>query len=926
MDPSPTYTGEQNDPLKTFVDRDKPLAVVTGAILEIAPDRAAQILVFHGVGGQGKTLLSRKIKEIVADDPSLDHVRVARVSLEHHAERDPIFLLVWLRNELAAARVRLLAFDLAYEIYRSETPQGALLPQMRSPWTEWSGDVFSEGAGGSVAEGIGEAVKHAAETLVSVAAEGVPFVGAALKRAGKYSIRKGREHLVRFENECLEHLYQEGRLVEKRDFERRLVFIFAKSLERWRAGHRWPLSIAGGPRPEERFLFLIDEYERALDHGGAGSRLAENQFDEMLRDIIASCKASLFIVFTRERLDWPGDWAAALHGRQCPLEGLARRDAEECVAKSDVAEAEIRTAIVDAAMVEGRGRPVAYPILLELSVQLYKSLSGAGGAVRPEDFALTGETYADKRRTLVQRLLRSYRRPDLEATLKHLAVARRFDRPLFEWVIERCGTQMPYADWHVLADLSLVEPSLDGTSLSFRGAVREALESLLKPDDLRRTREALIEHYERDFDALTEPAADWDRKRAIAADAVEAFYQRRRADPASALSWWIRSGERFHDAGLARAVESMDRESISIAETVFGAESGWTAVRTLVLASNLDHQSRHVEAETLRRRCLAICEKVFGPEHRDTAVSLSMLASNLDHQGRHVEAEPLHRRSLAIFEKDRLPEDRLTATSLSSLAGNLDDQGRHVEAEPLHRRSLAIREKDLAPEHRDTTASLSNLASNLDNQGRHLEAEPLHRRSLAIFERVRGPEHSDTATGLSKLASNLNNQGRHLRAEALLRRSLAIHEKVLGQENRRTATSLFNLGWNLDYQGRHVEAETLCRRAFAIFEKVLGPEHPHTATSLSGLAFNLDNQGRQVEADPFHRRAEETHRRTLGGLHPRLARTMTRRAANLRFLRRNEEACELARKAEEIMRGRILPTHRWWIELQTFLANCPSTF
>jgi hypothetical protein len=37
------------------------------------------------------------------------------------------------------------------------------------------------------------------------------------------------------------------------------------------------------------------------------------------------------------------------------------------------------------------------------------------------------------------------------------------------------------------------------------------------------------------------------------------------------------NGARFHDAGLAPAVEPIDREAVSLAEAVFGIESNWGA-------------------------------------------------------------------------------------------------------------------------------------------------------------------------------------------------------------------------------------------------------------------------------------------------------------------------------------------------------------
>ena len=729
--PEPIYSPgvKRPDPLTRFVNRDRELNIVVETLLNLSLDRASQILTFHGVGGQGKSLLCRKIKEAIRSDPTFEDVRLAFVNLEHHPEREPIFLLVWLRNALMeAGGVRLLAFDLAFEAYRSAARKGTPLPEIDSPWTQWATDIFGEGLGDAAAD----AIVDGARELFDEAAKSVPFVGAVLRRVGKYAIRKGLGNLLQFENDCLKELYENGQLVEKDEFEKRLVHIFAKSLENWRKSH-----------PEQRFLFLIDEYERALDQGGAGSLHAENLFDTTMRRIVASCEASLFVIFSREPLNWPPAWTKFLAGRQNPLDGLALLHAKEYIGLCKLENSPIEAAILGAATVEGYSGLVAYPKLIELAVDLYGSKARQDEDIRPEDFSLRSQTFSGKLAELIERLLRSYKRPDLEWTLKHLAVARRFDEPLFKHVVERCGTQMPHSDWSMLSNLSLVHRQPDGRWRAFHGVVREGLEGLLAPDHLRRTREALIEYYERDFDALDGHAAetDWDRRIAIASSATESFYHRRRLDARSALFWWNRTGRRFHDAGLARAVESIDRESVMLAESLFGAQSNWAGARASWLASNLDAQGRHGEAEPLHRRDLAIGEKVLGPEHRYTATSLSNLAYNFDAQGRHGEAEPLHRRALAIYEKVLGPEHRDTATILSKLACNFDAQGRHGEAEPLHRRAEASHRRALGRQHPRLARTLALRAINLRSLSRNDEACALARESEAIMRASMLPTH-----------------------------------------------------------------------------------------------------------------------------------------------------------------------------------------
>jgi hypothetical protein len=102
---------------------------------------------------------------------------------------------------------------------------------------------------------------------------------------------------------------------------------------------------------------------------------------------------------------------------------------------------------------------------------------------------------------------------------------------------------------------------------------------------------------------------------------------------------------------------------------VFGETSYWLTARLLWLASNLDAQGRHGEAEALHRRVLAIRAKVFGPEHQYTAVSLaSSRIRTSTFKGSTRGRNRCIRRALVIFEKALGAELPETAICLSTPA------------------------------------------------------------------------------------------------------------------------------------------------------------------------------------------------------------------------------------------------------------------
>jgi tetratricopeptide (TPR) repeat protein len=898
MPPRPRYLGRTDSHLRAtelFVDRDGPISIFTEAARAIG-DGPCQLLTFYGVGGQGKTQLCRKLCGLLADGSIAPNLRWGMVDLHEQRERQPAYLLLWTRNALKkTGRVRFPAFDYAFELFWKEAHGKQPMPTIDHPWWE------------EAQEDIGVAI----EVGAPLALEHIPFLGPVLGRLGRHAVRFGRHKILRHTNDALQHLFHRGGLVPAHEIELRLPFILAREVDAWREDH-----------PDDRFVLLIDEYESALESGGASNLLRPNDFDAAMRDLVAECRATLFVFFSREMLRWDRidrSWGEVLDGRQHLLGGLARNDAVRFLQLASVKDAMLRTAMIEGASAEDpvAGEVTAYPIMLDLQVALYESLSDAGIAPQPVQFDIGGTDFAAKRQELLGRLLRSYT-PQLEATLKRLAIAQRFDRALFACVIDAFHTGLPLDEWPVVTGLSFVLPTTAEGIHAFHAVVREGLAASLDDKAQAATHETMFQYFEQA--AL---AVDIPRMTAVhALAAVQAFHHCRSLDPKTALLWWDSNGRIFHDAGFDRLLEEIDRACIAIAAEVYGENSSWHSARLLWHAINLDAQGRHTDAELLHRRALAIYEKVLGPEHGETAASLGNFGYNLDRQGRHAEAETVHRRALAIWDKVLGAEHRETATSLNTLGWNLDQQGRHLEAQTLHWRALAIREKVLGPEHRDTAASRSTLGWNLDQQGRHADAETLHRRALAIREKALGPEHRDTAASLSTLGWNLDQQGRHPEAEPLHRRALTIREKVLGPAHRDTATSLSTLGWNLDQQGRHPEAEPLHRRDLAISEKVLGPEHRDTAVSLNNLGSNLDQQGRHAEAETLHRRALAITEKMLGPEHRDTAGSLGGLGSNFDDQSRHAEAERLHRRALAI-REKVLAASHWQTAVaRSALAAC----
>lgn len=108
--PLPTSRTRTDAAKNIFVNREEPIARFGAALDSVTPE-ASELLVFHGVGGQGKTALCREFAR-QAQTPERNDLEVSMLDL--HARRDinPALALLWIRNALAACSGRsFAAFD-----------------------------------------------------------------------------------------------------------------------------------------------------------------------------------------------------------------------------------------------------------------------------------------------------------------------------------------------------------------------------------------------------------------------------------------------------------------------------------------------------------------------------------------------------------------------------------------------------------------------------------------------------------------------------------------------------------------------------------------------------------------------------------------------------------------------------------------------
>ena len=686
--------------------------------------------------------------------------------------------------------------------YRPEEP----FPKIENAWLAKTQELIGDGAGDGVTA-VREVVEETVETI--------PLLGPLITRGANWVMDRSKSAWLHHTRDYLAELYSEGRLKKPYELSDLMPWMLAQDLN-------YHLSKHTG----DRFVLLVDEYERVFDQGGAGKCWEENPFDRLMRRVVAETNGLLAVFFTRERLPWEDDpdWRADLAGCQHSLEGLKDPDAEQWLKKAGVTDAALRAAMIDGARDSLHADALAYPLFLDLQIAHWGEMTKRNDTPKPEDFKVTDPDFGARCQKILDRLLRDYGEA-WEYTLKRLCVADRFDKAAFDHVIDSFGTGLAKDDFDRLAGLSFVSADETGF-LTLHRAIRDVLRSSLDADPLRETAAKLLEHYEPRAMPPSPKQIDESHRLAL----FEATALRQQLGAKDFVGWLTPIIEPFEVAAQARTCELVWRDASGFLAENLGEDHPDTVTSYNNLASNLNAQGRYGEAEPLYRKALEICERELGEDHPSTATSYNNVAYNLNAQGQYEKAEPLHRKALEIHKRELGEDHPNTATSYNNVASNLNAQGRYEKAKPLFLKALEIRKRELGEDHPDTATSYNNVASNLNTQGRYGEAEPLFLKALEICKREFGEDHPNTATSYNNVAYNLNAQGRYEKAKPLLQKSLEISKRVLGEDHPDTATSYNNVALNLNAQGRYGEAEPLYRKAVEIMERALGPDHPDSVT------------------------------------------------------------------------------------------------
>lgn len=701
----PSHALPQRSASEVFTDREDARARFSRALDEAQPVDAYRVLVWYGVGGQGKTALQAEFGRMI--DRARGHwvnvknrrLASALIDLENPANRNPAQALLSLRLQLAEhGALRFPAFDLAFARYFSLDQPGkdirAVHPELFRHGSEILGDVL---------------------TVASDVANVIPGYGLLAKYGSKLAAR-GAESLYGWWN-------RRGRSILA-GLDEMSVDQLAGALPKY-LGHDLCEAMAAPDGP--RVVIRFDTHEALWRDRGLKDGPGALLVDDWLRRLVQDTPGAVVVVTGRDRLRWDEidrGWAEVFE--QHLLGGLSDEDADAFLVKVGVDNPDIRARMIAAA--RGDDGEGCLPYYLDLERETHDALVVAGVAPVPDQFG-------GDRAEILARFL-AHLDPETERRLRLASYPETLDPASLATLSTQFLKEADNEGWKRLLDRAFVERPAEGPP-TLHALTRATLQESERTEHWERFRDIHLWFWQEAEGGMSRPdqpvTADDERLFLTAISHMVALGSVR------SLQWASERFERFSKAARSRTVETAASRLMPFARQHFGATSvgallSWQADAAAELG-------RAHQAEALLREAVDIYAEHQGPDAPQTFGFMGQLAIVLDNQGRHGEAEALYERVLAHQTATLGAEDPATSTTLNNLAMVYQNQGRFGLAAELLEKVLRIRLAEYGLDHRHTGLIQANLALVWVEIGALDEAEALIKPSLETLERTLGVDH-----------------------------------------------------------------------------------------------------------------------------------------------------------------------------------------
>jgi len=778
---------------KTFCGREEAIARLKVAYAEPQAREAYRVLLWHGVGGQGKSALLREFEQFLELRRAVEinlasHRRVAwaKVDFDYVEHRAIDQALLSARLQLASrGRLRFPAFDTAFGRYFALTNPGVDLrkahPELFRTENELLADLL--GANKDAAELADEAFRLGT-AATSYALPGVNLLykyGARLTGwARDWWDRRGKAML-----DGLDAL-RADQLLEK------LPSLFGADIVN---------ALADGHA--RRVVLLLDTYEALWRDRGLKDSVASLRVDAWIRRLIEDTPGVLVVVASRDRLRWDeikAEWAdiVAHHA----LDALGDADAEAFLCAVPIDDAAIRARII--------ANAAGLPFYLNVQAETFEDMVNAGRTPEPDQFGRT-------EREVLMRFL-DHLSSDDELILRLAAYPLGLSEVTLADLAQRFLGGSAFVNWHRFENWSFITVNDEGTAAMhpLMQSMLLARESAERPSLYREVNEWLFAQYDA-------PLENLDPRKITGADearALVALIYHVRLNPPGALTWLDRRVRPFQRAERWQAVARLWAVGASVAEQLFGDDSWALSYVEYHLAMAYHAIGWNADAESLLARAIA---RAAGDTTRPTRFDepLQRLQMGIELEtGRHGEAE----RRWESLARDEAGTVRTSAIRLLRRRANL------MQALEQHDAALAsyrviLRRCRRRRDPDGIASALHGLGFSYLQTGRFGLAENSLLKAIATREAIGDTQSHSASISLHALARVYLATERHDEAETLIGRVMAIQQETVGDAHPHHARAHHHLGQIAAHRGQFDHARACFERAREIFVAANLAEH-----------------------------------------------------------------------------------------------------
>jgi|GEM_PF-2602717 len=702
----PSHRKKLFEARKIFTNRESPIRLFKDNFDGSQSTDDYKVIVWHGIGGQGKSALAREIKRIAIKQlpESFPNIKFAfaKIDLEYARNRLAIEALLSVRLQLGKTfGSSFPCFDVGFARYFSESQPGVDIRQRHPELFKGENELLQD--------------------LIDLADDEIEKIF-GLGALYKYAMRKGREAMEWYNQHGKDVLADLDQLDEAQIVEHLPKYLGAD------------ICSIKENFSDARIAIAFDTYEAFWRDYKSTDTVTNAHADAWVRKLVKETPGILILIFGRDKLRWDEidtDFLDVIDTHL--LNGLSNTDAELFLKRVPIDEKHIRDRII--ASSEG------LPFYLDVQVDQYEKLRNEN-KIDLEAFATTEAAILPKFWNHLEVHEQEYARYasypfDLSENIMN-ELAKAFPGALgllnWGWLKRQC----------FINEDDVGKPSMHNLMKS----MIQNKELSERPERYRDIHKVLFENYRKDTQPENVGGINIHHEHAIEAAIRHRWLSK--SEFSDFRDWFNSQIEIFRVAERTALLERICVFLVKSYSELLGEEHS----ETLVMRQNLalmigDGPQRYNEAEKQFQDILKIqCNnEALGESHPNTLSTRHNLAQLIAKQGRFIEAEKEFRDIWFRRRRSELlgNEHPHTLYTHHELAHILSKLGRYQEAEKEFRELCEIKRRPniFGETHPSTLITRHGLALQIGEQERYQEAEKEFRELWEIARRpeVLGNEH-----------------------------------------------------------------------------------------------------------------------------------------------------------------------------------------